>query len=71
MTPPPAPPQLSITRTPGTPGVTLHWQSPARVVQVERTGDLKIFEPVSPIIPEESWSDPFEGPRAFYRLRQW
>ena len=73
LTPPPdAPPQILISRKNGTPGITLNWQSSARVFQVERVSDLKLpFAPVSPVIPDLSWSDPFEGTRAFYRLRQW
>jgi hypothetical protein len=53
---------------------TLHWGSPGRVVQVEKTTDLRFpFAVASPIVPGNNWVDAAleSDSGAFYRLRQW
>jgi hypothetical protein len=53
---------------------TLHWQSPGRVVQLQKTTDLRFpFVEASRIIPGTTWIDtPLQSNGAvFYRLRQW
>jgi hypothetical protein len=62
-------PKLSLIKS--SQGISLGWQSTARVFQVERSTNLSDFEAVSPIIPDHSWSGPEDAPRAFFRLRQW
>ncbi len=52
----------------------LRWQSPGRVVQLEKTTDLRFpFAEASPIIPGTNWIGTplqFNG-SVFYQLRQW
>ena len=74
-TAPPAGAQLNMAIKAGTPDLTLTWQGPGRVFQIERATTLTDpFLPVSPIIPDLSWNEVSAlnlRPRAFYRLRQW
>jgi hypothetical protein len=74
-TAPPGSAQSNIAFNSATQDITITWQSPARIFQVERSADLTgPFEPVSPVIPDLLWKDPAAltaRPRAFYRLHLW
>jgi hypothetical protein len=71
-----APPRLTdIVHPNGSPSVTLRWESVGRIFQVEKTDGIRgPFLPVSPILPDATFSETLSGSVAgesFYRVRQW
>lgn len=76
LKPPMPPPRFVIWHRDGTSGMShLEWDGEGSVFQLERATDiLGPWEPCSPILPDLSFDDLFDGTQgnaAFYRLRQW